>query len=100
MAGNEMDLEVQLVYAHPHKCHSYNLKVSRGETVRAVIESSGILKDCPEIDLSSNKVGVFSKLRELDDEVKNGDRIEIYRPLLLDPKQARRLRAEKQNNSQ
>ena len=49
----------------------------------------------PEINLNENKVGIFSKQRELQDVVQAGDRIEIYRPLLIDPKAARRLRAKK-----
>jgi len=62
-------------------------------TVRQAIEASGILQQFPEIDLAVNKVGVFGKLAQLDMELAAGDRVEIYRPLVADPKEARRRRA-------
>ncbi len=64
-----------------------------GETVGELIKRSGILTQFPEIDLAINKVGIFSQLCELDDEPQVGDRIEIYRPLKIDPKESRRKRA-------
>ncbi len=62
-------------------------------TVQQVIERSGILQRFPEIDLSENKVGVFGKAAKLDAELTDGDRVEIYRPLIADPKEARKKRA-------
>ena len=59
------------------------------------IKKSSILLYFPEINLSKNKVGIYGKLVELDHIVKNNDRIEIYRPLSIDPKKARRVRARK-----
>lgn len=64
------------------------------ETVQAVIQRSGILDKFPEIDLAINKVGIFGQLVKLDQAVNANDRIEIYRPLTIDPKTARRHRAE------
>ena len=55
---------------------------------------SGLLQQCPEIDLSRNKVGIFSKMKELDTVLSDGDRVEIYRELKADPKEARRRRVE------
>lgn len=65
-----------------------------GATIRDAIAQSGLLEACPEIDLEVNKVGVFNQLRNLDDPVQAGDRIEIYRPLRADPKETRRRRAQ------
>lgn len=62
-------------------------------TLRQAIEQSGILALYPEIDLNRNKVGVFGKARALTEPARAGDRIEIYRPLPVDPKTARRRRA-------
>jgi len=62
-------------------------------TVQQAIEASGILQQFPEIDLAINKIGVFGKLTQPDSELVEGDRVEIYRPLIADPKEARRRRA-------
>ena len=64
-------------------------------TIEQAIQHSNILEQFPEIDLAINKVGIFGELRTLDEMVAEGDRIEIYRPLKIDPKQARRNRAKK-----
>ena len=58
-----------------------------------VRELSGILKEFPEINLQQQRVGIFSEFVELDAMLHDGDRIEIYRPLFIDPKQRRKLRA-------
>ncbi|MCH8163853.1 MAG: RnfH family protein, partial [Proteobacteria bacterium] len=70
--------------------------VEDGTTIQQAIVTSGILDQCTAIDLETNEVGIFSKIVALDTLVRAGDRIEIYRPLILDPKQARRLRAKKE----
>jgi putative ubiquitin-RnfH superfamily antitoxin RatB of RatAB toxin-antitoxin module len=62
-------------------------------TVRQVIEHSGILQRFPEIDLERNKVGIFGKAATLETLLVEGDRVEIYRPLIADPKAARKKRA-------
>ncbi len=67
--------------------------VPAGATVVVAIERSGILGQCPDIDLTRNRVGIFSRLCGLDTVLEDGDRVEIYRPLLIDPKEARRQRA-------
>lgn len=62
-------------------------------TAQQVIEQSGMLEQFPEIDLESNKIGIFGKAVKLDTLLSDGDRVEIYRPLIADPKEARKKRA-------
>jgi putative ubiquitin-RnfH superfamily antitoxin RatB of RatAB toxin-antitoxin module len=88
-------LKVEVVYASPESQKMLTLEVPEKSTVETVIDRSGIIELFPEIDLTQQKVGIFSKVCQLTDIVKEGDRIEIYRPLLIDPKEARRNRARK-----
>ncbi|MES9839232.1 MAG: RnfH family protein [Candidatus Thiodiazotropha endolucinida] len=62
-------------------------------TAEQAIEASGILQMFPEIDLEANKIGIFGKAAKLDTVLSEGDRVEIYRPLIADPKEARKKRA-------
>lgn len=71
------------------------LQIPIDSTVANAIQNSAILKKFPEIDLQINKVGIFSKIVSLSDKLHDGDRIEIYRSLIIDPKQARVLRAKR-----
>ncbi len=71
------------------------LQVFEGATLHDAIRQSGMLAEVPEIDLSVLHVGVFGKRKTLDDVLRNGDRVEIYRPLIADPKDSRRRRADK-----
>jgi len=84
---------IEVVYADNSQVHVLPLQVTEGSNVKLAIELSGILDICPEIDFEINKIGIFSTVCELDTVVENGDRIEIYRPLINDPKDARRKRA-------
>lgn len=93
------NIHVEVVYALKHDACLLVLDVPRGSTLREAISYSGILKRFPEIDLSINPVGVFSQPRKPDDIVQDGDRIEIYRPLQIDPKEARRLRADQKTGT-
>ncbi|MDX1539005.1 RnfH family protein [Arsukibacterium sp.] len=86
---------VEVAYALPHQQSLLTLSVLPGSTVLQVIEQSGILQQYPDIDLSQQKIGVWSRPVKPDEQVKDGDRIEIYRPLIADPKDLRRRRAEK-----
>jgi hypothetical protein len=88
-------LTIEVAYALPAQQSLLTLAVMPGSTVQQVIEQSGIRQQYPEIDLTSHKVGVWSRPVKLDEQVKDGDRIEIYRPLIADPKDLRRRRAEK-----
>ncbi|MBR9856852.1 MAG: RnfH family protein [Gammaproteobacteria bacterium] len=87
-------IRVEIVYALPQQQTVLSMKVPAGDSVRQVIEQSGILQQYPEIDLDSNMVGVFGRQVKLEQSLVDGDRIEIYRPLLADPKEIRRRRAE------
>lgn len=87
------DILVEVAYALPQKQEVLSLKVRPGAVVSEAIERSGILRDFPEIDLASAKVGIYGKLVKLDAVLRDKDRIEIYRPLIADPKEIRRKRA-------
>lgn len=69
------------------------LEVPEGTSVRDAIERSGVLELCPEIDLAKFKTGVWNKAAKLDQPLQSGDRVEVYRPLIADPKAARKQRA-------
>ena len=82
-------IAVEVVYALPEKQYLQRVMLDEGATVEAAIRASGILELRSDIDLAKNKVGIYSR------PVKLGDRVEIYRPLIADPKELRRQRAEK-----
>jgi len=88
-------LQVQVCYARPGLTLLRTLAVAAGCTLEQAIAQSGVLHDAPEIDLSRMRVGIFNKLKTLDTVLQEHDRVEIYRPLVADPKQSRRARAEK-----
>lgn len=83
-------MNVGVCYAEADRQVWLRLETPDGSTVEQAIRHSGILKRFPEIDLSVQKVGIFGKLAKLDAPVKEGDRIEIYRPIIADPKTVRR----------
>jgi putative ubiquitin-RnfH superfamily antitoxin RatB of RatAB toxin-antitoxin module len=84
---------VEVAYATPDQQTILQVTVAAGSTIETAIDRSGILEHYPEIDLSQQKVGIFSKICALSDVVSHGDRIEIYRSLTIDPKESRRQRA-------
>lgn len=86
---------VEVAYARQDEQAILSVTWDEGLTVKAAIERSGVLRRFPEIDLAVNKVGVFGKLAQLDQVLRPGDRVEIYRPLIADPKQARKKRADR-----
>lgn len=87
-------IHVEVVYALPQEQRVVSLVVNRELTVEEIIVQSGLLTLYPEIDLKQNKVGVYSRNVKLNATVRDQDRIEIYRPLLADPKEIRRKRAQ------
>ena len=88
-------MKISVSYADPAKPAWMRLDVEEGCTLRAAIERSGILGRYEDIDLTRNKVGVFGKIKPLDTVLAEGDRVEIYQPIVIDPKTApRRKRAE------
>lgn len=88
-------INVEVAYATVAEQVIIPVQVIERTTVGEAIELSKILSRFPEIDLSNNKVGIFSQVCKLDTVLKQNDRVEIYRPLLIDPMQARRQRAAK-----
>lgn len=89
------DITVEIVYALPEKQYLRSVTLEGGATVEQAIKASGLLSLRKDIDLSNNKVGIFSRPVKLGDAVQDGDRVEIYRPLIADPKEMRRQRAER-----
>jgi hypothetical protein len=86
-------IRVEVAYARPDQEVLIEVHVAAGSTLQQAIEASGVLARFPEIDLSRAKVGVFGKITAPDGPLRAGDRVEIYRPLIADPKEVRRLRA-------
>lgn len=89
----KQSIEVEVAYARASAQALLSVRGEPGLSVAEAIERSGILQRFPEIDLSVNKVGVFGKVAKLDQPLQGGDRVEIYAPLIADPKQARKSRA-------
>ncbi len=87
-------IHIQVCYARPDKQFLLEQLVEPGITIQQAIQGSGIIQQAPEIDLSVWRVGIYGKLKTLDTILREHDRIEIYRPLIADPKDSRRKRAE------
>ncbi|CAM3950232.1 RnfH family protein [Pseudoalteromonas byunsanensis] len=88
-------IKVEVVFAIPHKATCIEVDVAEGTSAEQVVMQSGILDKCPEIDATNLTLGIWNRTVKNHQVVKEGDRIEIYRPLIADPKDARRRRAEK-----
>lgn len=86
-------IQVEVVYALPEEQALLSVDVCDGAKVKDVILQSNIIKKFPEINLDTVKVGLFGKLTKMDKTVRESDRIEIYRPLIADPKEVRKRRA-------
>ena len=86
-------MKVEVAYARPDTQVILSVNVDETATVNEAIVMSGILEQFDEIDLNKNKVGIFGKLIKLDQGLREKDRIEIYRPLIADPKASRKKRA-------
>ena len=93
MARGTARLRVEVVYALPDRQVLLALEVKDGTTVQDVIMQSGITRSFPDLDAVNSPVGIFGKRVTRQTLVKDGDRIEIYRPLIADPKSMRRARA-------
>ena len=83
-------IEVEVAYAVPERQLIVKVEVPAGTTAIEAARLSGIEEQFPEIDLGKNRMGVFGKLCKADRPLNAGDRVEIYRPLLVDPRAARR----------
>ncbi|WP_137718610.1 RnfH family protein [Methylobacillus flagellatus] len=86
-------ITVEVAYALPSEQLIIPVLVAPDTTAEAAVRQSGILEKFPDIDLNVNKIGIFGKLTKLDTVLRAHDRVEIYRPLIADPKEVRRQRA-------
>lgn len=87
-------INIEIAYALTHEQTLLKQAMPSGATVAEAVNASGILAKHPEIDLAKNKFGIFGKLTKTDAVLRDKDRVEIYRPLIADPKEVRRQRAE------
>ncbi len=87
-------INIEVVYALRDEQTLLKKVVPAGCTVMEGIQACGLLDKFPELDLSAHKLGIFGKLTKADTVLRDKDRIEIYRPLIADPKEVRRRRAE------
>ena len=89
-------INVEVVYALPQRQELVHVRLAEGASVRDALEASGLLQKHPEIQPDrANKLGIYARLVKLDTEVRDRDRVEIYRPLKADPKETRKARARK-----
>ena len=86
-------ISIEVAYARPEEQVILKLDVASDTTLQQAIEQSGILERFPEIDSGKLKAGIFGKLKKLTQTLQQGDRVEIYRPLIADPKKVRKERA-------
>ncbi|QXP86827.1 RnfH family protein [Methylococcus capsulatus] len=93
MTDAHRPIRVEVAYARPDVQVIIPVKVTEGVSAAAAIQTSRVLEKFPEIDLAVNKIGIFGKVCGLDQILRPGDRVEIYRPLIADPKESRRQRA-------
>ncbi len=92
-------IRIQVCYALPDQSHLHEMTVAAGTTLEQAVRSAGVLQRYPQIDLATYKLGIFGKLRPSDTPLRDGDRVEIYRPLQADPKETRRRRAKRKATS-
>ena len=91
--SNATVIRIEIAYARPDKQAILTLTVAAGTNVAEAIEQSAISDEFPDISIDPAAVGIFSRKVPMDQVLREGDRIEIYRPLIADPKEARRQRA-------
>ena len=89
-------LQVEVAYALPDEQRIFALEVPEDCDVEQAIKQSGVLEAYPQIDLASDKVGIFGKVCKLTATLRQKDRIEIYRKLIADPKESRRQKVEQE----
>jgi putative ubiquitin-RnfH superfamily antitoxin RatB of RatAB toxin-antitoxin module len=91
-------MHIEVAYALENKQTLLNIEVDAGTTLKQAIELSGLLTLYPQINLMKDKTGIFGKIAKLDTILREKDRVEIYRPLIADPKQVRKERAAQGKN--
>lgn len=87
-------LSIEVVFARMHQSDIVRIELPEGSSIKQALEASGLLQKHPQIDLETWKFGVFGKLSRLDTPLRDHERVEIYRPLIADPKEVRRRRVE------
>jgi putative ubiquitin-RnfH superfamily antitoxin RatB of RatAB toxin-antitoxin module len=90
-------LQISVCYANAQREYLRPMQVAAGTTIGEAIEQSGVLQEFPDINLATAPVGIYAKKKTLDTVLRERDRIEIYRPLVADPKDSRRRRAAKKD---
>lgn len=86
-------LNVEVCYAMANNQELVKVSLPEGATMQQALDASGLLAKYPEIDLKKNKFGIWNKLSKVDSVLRDKDRVEIYRPLIADPKEVRKQRA-------
>ena len=86
-------INIEVAYARSERQEIIRLKLPQGSTVQQAVEASGLMQNHPEIDLAKGKFGIYGKLAKADTALREKDRVEIYRPLIADPKEVRKQRA-------
>ncbi len=86
-------IQIEVAYAKAERQEIVELKLPAGSTIQQAVEASGLLQRYPEIELAKAKVGIYGKLARLDTALRERDRVEVYRPLIADPKEVRKQRA-------
>lgn len=87
------EIAIEVCHVEPGRVFLKALRLPAGVTLQSAVEASGVLQEVPGIDLQQCRVGIYGKLKSLDTILRDRDRVEIYRPLIADPKEARRRRA-------
>ncbi len=93
MAESDATIAVEVVHAGSDKVWSRTLELAAGSTVRQAVDASGFTHARPDVNVADDMLGVFGRRTRPDQVLHDGDRVEIYRPLALDPMEARRQRA-------
>jgi hypothetical protein len=86
-------MKIEVVYAWKEEADTVSLSLPPGATLREAVLASGVLERHPELSLEQQTFGIFGRRAPLDQRLAPGDRVEVYRPLAMDPKEARRRRA-------
>jgi putative ubiquitin-RnfH superfamily antitoxin RatB of RatAB toxin-antitoxin module len=86
-------INVEVVYALPQRQEVIRLRLPEGSTIQQAVAASGLMQKHPEINPGTSKMGIFGKLSKADALLRDRDRVEIYRPLIADPKEVRKQRA-------
>lgn len=86
-------IQVEVAYAKRDRQEVVRLQLPAGSTLRQAVEASGLVQRYPEIDLVKGRFGIYAKLAKVDTVLRDRDRVEIYRPLIADPKEVRKQRA-------